>query len=1267
MKTSALFIIALVLGSGFFPVQAQTILHGVFISYPDSLPLAGVQVITEEGESQISAEDGSFHFEFPNRKAGDQVQITALKGDYYPARISLPIFVTIPDRPEEVVLLEMCVSGKCPKDEMYRNFRQSLRENIDQYKSEINRLPNESEKIAVLEDSLLQILDRLQGKESLFQAMIYEVTHADYQNALPATLAALAQLEAGKPKNAIVILTQPDVFQEISIHQAQDLHSNLEPRKSKVSALLTLAHALVLDRQISGAEAIYELALAADPSNFWTHYAYGSFLMGLKRNEEMLRHCKQLLRLAPSPLYRAQVLQEMAIIHLMREEFQECLEAITEARDIFVQLADSVPHSEYLASREVFAHSKLAEYYFFQDRMEETEQFYLNCIRDYRTLVLRNPASNRLQKNMMSFYEKVGLFYLIVDKPELGRAYLDSATTIGEVLVKNDYQKNEINLALAQLSNYLAGQAYLDSQLVQALENGYQSILRQKAAVEGLPNDYQLKMQMGDYLSSLGDIYQEIKETDSAVTQYEQALAIFEQSKRLPSLEHESKMALSQICSKLGLLLLANEEQHQAVPYFQRVLSELEEFDAPKVVEADLWFEMERSYYNLAKFYYSEEEWEEMLKYCIPLAQFYENSQLSEEYKSNLVANYVNISAGLLNLGQLDQALVYGKKAWAKKLEGIDGEYPFEQLFYGMSMALLQRGDSFQEASKLAEARQDYQSCLSLMQEAAPHFPLDSMLKSNHFVALRKMGLVCLLQENPEESLKYNLLALDPGKELLARNPKSRDWIYEMSKLYYSLGEGYEMSDQPQAAIKSFQEALIKNFELSELMPDELFIATDQGLIYSKLGQNYWTLQEVEKAIENYTAALALEKELYLANPESEVLLENVASCCYSLGEICLQFGRYEEAREYWGQYLELGEEYYRRNSNSLDNVVMLWRANYNIGRTLYNQEEYEISLKYFKNALHLYLEIYEMDLDQYQEEHKNVLAYSCGEIGVIHAQIEEHDSALIYFENNLQIREELRTSHPQAETSIWQLAYAQVAVGKTLQNLGNLKEAKPFYLESLQLRQALFLQDSTNLEFYAALGQSWYLLGNLALERGNRDSSLWYFRKVEQVSHTLTEVDHKSSFLEEILLVHSKIEDLLPPAERVIRLQNQIESLEASQKDSLYSPRILANLYGSLSWYLLMDKRFNEAEKAARTGIALGAKHDLSDQVAWIHTNLAAALLFQGKYRQSEKVYQQFLGQQYYEEQSWQDIFLEDLEALEAAGITHPDVEKIRSLIHNF
>ena len=126
--------------------------------------------------------------------------------------------------------------------------------------------------------------------------------------------------------------------------------------------------------------------------------------------------------------------------------------------------------------------------------------------------------------------------------------------------------------------------------------------------------------------------------------------------------------------------------------------------------------------------------------------------------------------------------------------------------------------------------------------------------------------------------------------------------------------------------------------------------------------------------------------------------------------------------------------------------------------------------------------------------------------------------------------------------------------------------------------------------------------------------------------------------------------------------LQQQIVSVfAAAAADHPDNQAILSDLsfaYGNLAWYQLFAKDFAAAEKSARKGL------ETAPSQQWINTNLALSLLFQGKYAKAKAIYVQFQDQPFNDEMDFNTAFLQDLADLEAAGITHPDVERVRRLL---
>ncbi len=94
----------------------------------------------------------------------------------------------------------------------------------------------------------------------------------------------------------------------------------------------------------------------------------------------------------------------------------------------------------------------------------------------------------------------------------------------------------------------------------------------------------------------------------------------------------------------------------------------------------------------------------------------------------------------------------------------------------------------------------------------------------------------------------------------------------------------------------------------------------------------------------------------------------------------------------------------------------------------------------------------------------------------------------------------------------------------------------------------------------------------------------------------------------------------------------------------------------GNQSFYAILMKQYAESEQLAREGLAVDSTRHI------IFTNLAAALLFQGKYTEAEKIYRQYMDE-------LKDGFLDDFRQFaEAGGIPkecEADVEKIKQILN--
>ena len=93
----------------------------------------------------------------------------------------------------------------------------------------------------------------------------------------------------------------------------------------------------------------------------------------------------------------------------------------------------------------------------------------------------------------------------------------------------------------------------------------------------------------------------------------------------------------------------------------------------------------------------------------------------------------------------------------------------------------------------------------------------------------------------------------------------------------------------------------------------------------------------------------------------------------------------------------------------------------------------------------------------------------------------------------------------------------------------------------------------------------------------------------------------------------------------------------------------------GGQSFYAIFMKKYSEAEQLAREGLEVDSTQH------WIASNLAAALLLQGRYAESEPLYRQYKDE-------LKDSFLDVFEQFKATGVIprerEEDVEKIKRML---
>lgn len=144
--------------------------------------------------------------------------------------------------------------------------------------------------------------------------------------------------------------------------------------------------------------------------------------------------------------------------------------------------------------------------------------------------------------------------------------------------------------------------------------------------------------------------------------------------------------------------------------------------------------------------------------------------------------------------------------------------------------------------------------------------------------------------------------------------------------------------------------------------------------------------------------------------------------------------------------------------------------------------------------------------------------------------------------------------------------------------------------------------------------------------------------------------------FLADFYVSNNKIEKAIETHLKAIPIWERI--LENNPKE--YKTR-LSKVYGDLSFRYILIKKYREAEEAAMKGLFF------DENQVWINTNLAPAILYQGRFTEAKELYTKLKNVEYKsgdEIRVFKTVFLKDFEEFKSAGIESKDMEEIILLL---
>lgn len=426
------------------------------------------------------------------------------------------------------------------------------------------------------------------------------------------------------------------------------------------------------------------------------------------------------------------------------------------------------------------------------------------------------------------------------------------------------------------------------------------------------------------------------------------------------------------------------------------------------------------------------------------------------------------------------------------------------------------------------------------------------------------------------------------------------------------------------------------------------------------------------------------EQKLKISKEGTRKLLEDFATDCYNYYNMYKLENKYDSA----AYYIEL-----RANRDTINATWQFDAALY-----CYKQNLFDKAIKYLKRALIVFRRLAETN----PQENEPEVARTLNILANIYNKTQRFkESENMYYES-LEIRRRLASSNPQTfepdvAYTLNDLAilyyitkrftesevaykeamdiYRRLAIdnpqtfepdlAKVLNNLANLcsdtkrfTESETLYKEALEIRRRLAVD---NPRFYEPeVASTLNNLANLFIKTQHYAESEVMYKDALEIYHRLA-TDNSQAFepyfantLNNLALLYSYTQRFTE-SETMYMEALEIRKRLAASYPLAYEPNV-SQTYSGMSFLYILMKNFSKAEQYARDGLSLSPTQHL------VATNLAAALLFQGKYAGAEQIYRQYKDE-------LKDSFLDDFKQFAEAGVIpeelKEDVERIKRMLN--
>jgi tetratricopeptide (TPR) repeat protein len=634
-------------------------------------------------------------------------------------------------------------------------------------------------------------------------------------------------------------------------------------------------------------------------------------------------------------------------------------------------------------------------------------------------------------------------------------------------------------------------------------------------------------------------------------------------------------------------------------------------------------------------------------------------------YQINRTASEKAVTEKLVQLGQQIETLQQNKEANKSKIEVLQAEYArLQDNFKKIEETARELAERYAKTN-LDDASAEYQRAFRYFQRGL----LDSALFVFQKMDLEQTAQFVVSEQNRTAALKieYETRNTEKNKqkvqttEALLFKANLHQTKFEFSRVEecYDLllrldstnvntlwNYAYFLAKQRQdkKAIDLYKKVL----SLSK--SDEL-----KATFQNNLGNLYSNIQRMPQAEDAYIEALKLYRAL--ANKSPDVFLPDVAKILNNLGIYYFDNQKMPQAEAAYTEALNIRRTFAIKKPEAF--LPDLANTLNNLGTYYSESQKMSEAEVVFVEALKIRRTLADKNPNVFLPD----VAMTLNNLGNYYIDTRKMPQAETAYTEALDIRRKLSDKNPNEFLP---------DVARTMNNLAiyynenqKLSKAEDMFIETLKLYQTLANKNPDAFLPYVA-----GLLNNLGVFQktfGNYKQALIHFSEAMIIQENAILAGDVNQFRgwETTMGNISDIIDSAPDKKEYVNLVKSLQLLSESCyklkdiNENLLLPTVKG--FGSLSYWTLFIRDYELAEKSALRCLELDKTQEFA------YSNLGHSQLLRGQYTAAKTTYEQLKGKKDKEGKHYKQIILDDFKALEAEGITHKDMPRMKAEIEKW